>query len=301
MNSLWVQPEGNWPRSGTPGLGAPGCLGALPPGGLGPGQWAAWPPLLDLWVPGPGHHPHTATLLCVHAPCLFCLFRATSAAYGGSQARGGIGAVATGLHYSLSHAGSKLPLRPTPQLTAMPDNPLIKARDRTCVLKDASQICFRSATAGTALQPFPSPHTPPSVQRPHWFWALGGASSSGHNPLLGAKSSLPLSLWSTDPQPRGPSLPQPWPCSAHCWDAPARPSLSQPFNHQCPLQGVSAPTQLPTALSCRLQASPALPSQHGVILNVPVMPGKSLSQGGGQETRRQCRSCRSRDLNEGGR
>ena len=39
---------------------------------------------------------------------------ATPAVYGGSQARGRIGAVATGLHQSHSNAGSKLRLRPTP-------------------------------------------------------------------------------------------------------------------------------------------------------------------------------------------
>ena len=52
---------------------------------------------------------------------IFCLFRATTMAYVSSQARGQIGAVATGLHHSHSNARSKLRLRPTPQLTAMPD------------------------------------------------------------------------------------------------------------------------------------------------------------------------------------
>ena len=42
-------------------------------------------------------------------------------AYGGSQARGLIGAVAAGLRQSHSNAGSEPRLRPTPQLTAMPD------------------------------------------------------------------------------------------------------------------------------------------------------------------------------------
>ena len=39
--------------------------------------------------------------------CLFCLFRATPMAYGGSQARGLIGAVAIGLHHSHSDIGSE--------------------------------------------------------------------------------------------------------------------------------------------------------------------------------------------------
>ena len=46
---------------------------------------------------------------------------AAPAAYGGSQARGRIGAVATGLRQSHSNTGSKPRLQPTPQLTATPD------------------------------------------------------------------------------------------------------------------------------------------------------------------------------------
>ena len=52
---------------------------------------------------------------------VFCLFRATFAAYGGSQARGLKGVVTTGLHHSHSNTRSKLHLQPTPQLMAMPD------------------------------------------------------------------------------------------------------------------------------------------------------------------------------------
>ena len=46
---------------------------------------------------------------------------AAPVAYGGSQARGQIGAVATGLCQSHSNAGSEPRLQPTPQLTATPD------------------------------------------------------------------------------------------------------------------------------------------------------------------------------------
>ena len=46
---------------------------------------------------------------------------AAPAAYGGSQARGRIGAVATSLRQSHSNAGSEPRLQPTPQLTATPD------------------------------------------------------------------------------------------------------------------------------------------------------------------------------------
>ena len=57
---------------------------------------------------------------------VFCLFVVVAiswaapapAAYGGSQARGPIGAVATGLRQSHSNAGSEPHLQPTPQLTA---------------------------------------------------------------------------------------------------------------------------------------------------------------------------------------
>ena len=51
----------------------------------------------------------------------FCLFRAAPEAYGGSQARGLIRAVAPGLHHSHSNTRSKPRLRHTPQLTATPD------------------------------------------------------------------------------------------------------------------------------------------------------------------------------------
>ena len=51
----------------------------------------------------------------------FCFFRATPAAYGGSQAKGLIEATAAGLHHSHSNTRSELHLQPTPQLTATPD------------------------------------------------------------------------------------------------------------------------------------------------------------------------------------
>ena len=47
--------------------------------------------------------------------------RAALSAYGGSQARGLIGAIAAGLPHSHSNLGSKLHLQPTPQLTATQD------------------------------------------------------------------------------------------------------------------------------------------------------------------------------------
>ena len=51
----------------------------------------------------------------------FFSFRAAFVAYGVSQARGLIGAVAANLHYNHSNTGFKPRLQPTPQLTAMLD------------------------------------------------------------------------------------------------------------------------------------------------------------------------------------
>ena len=51
----------------------------------------------------------------------FAISGAAPAAYGGSQARGQIRAVAAGLHHSHSNAESQPCLQPTPQFTAMPD------------------------------------------------------------------------------------------------------------------------------------------------------------------------------------
>jgi len=61
-------------------------------------------------------HTHTHTIHFV-----FCLFRAAPMAYGGSQVRGLIGAVANGLLKSHSNIRSEPCLRPTPELTATPD------------------------------------------------------------------------------------------------------------------------------------------------------------------------------------
>ena len=65
----------------------------------------------------------------------FLLFRGALAAYGGSQARGLIGATAADLHHS--HGNSVIL------------NALGKARDQTHNLMVSSQICFCCATTGT--------------------------------------------------------------------------------------------------------------------------------------------------------
>ena len=59
--------------------------------------------------------------MCFVFVFVFVFSRAALAAYGGSQARGLIGAVAASLHQSHSNVGSEPHLRPTPQLTATPD------------------------------------------------------------------------------------------------------------------------------------------------------------------------------------
>ena len=81
---------------------------------------------------------------------VFCPFRATPMVYGGSQARGLIGAVSAGLHHSHRNARSEPRLQPTPQLTATPIlNPMREARGRTYNLMFPSWICFLCTTTGT--------------------------------------------------------------------------------------------------------------------------------------------------------
>ena len=71
----------------------------------------------------------------------FGLFRAAHMAHGGSQARGGIRAVAAGLRHSHSNVRSKhvFSLHHSSRQCRIL-NPLSKARDPTCNLKVPSQI-----------------------------------------------------------------------------------------------------------------------------------------------------------------
>ena len=86
---------------------------------------------------------HSLGQLCF---VFFCLFFAISwaapAAYGGSQARGLIRAIATGLRQSHSNVGSEPCLQPTPHSSRQCQilNPLIKARDGTPNLMVPSRI-----------------------------------------------------------------------------------------------------------------------------------------------------------------
>ena len=78
-------------------------------------------------------------------PSFLLSFRAVPTAYGSSQARGRIGAVAAGLHQSHSYAGQchiyDLP-HSSQQLIV---SPLSKARDQTCVFMDPSWDCYHWA------------------------------------------------------------------------------------------------------------------------------------------------------------
>ena len=72
--------------------------------------------------------------------------------YGGSQARGRIGAAAAGLHHSHSNTGSEpicIPHYSSQQHRIL--NPPSEAKDWTHILMDTSWICFCWATKGTPL------------------------------------------------------------------------------------------------------------------------------------------------------
>ena len=69
-----------------------------------------------------GSYPFCQPLFSTNLPHFFFFsFKAALTAYGSSQARGWIGAVAVCLYHSHSSAGSDPRLRPIPQLTARPD------------------------------------------------------------------------------------------------------------------------------------------------------------------------------------
>ena len=71
----------------------------------------------------------------------FHLFRATPMIFGGSQARGRIGAVAASLHHSHNNVGPEPHLQYTPQpWQCWILKPRSKARDRTHILMDTSWV-----------------------------------------------------------------------------------------------------------------------------------------------------------------
>ena len=63
-------------------------------------------------------------------------------AYGSSHAEGLVEAAPASLHHTHSSVGSKLPVTfTTSSQQCQILNPLSRARDRTCVLMDTSQVC----------------------------------------------------------------------------------------------------------------------------------------------------------------
>ena len=65
-----------------------------------------WIIVLSEYMPRMGLLDHMIILLFIYFYFYFLLFRATPMAYGGSQARGQIGATAAGVYHSHSNAGS---------------------------------------------------------------------------------------------------------------------------------------------------------------------------------------------------
>ena len=104
-----------------------------------------WPPGSS-WSRSKQTTPHPVCPSGISATCwedknwfylfIFSLCRATPTAYGTSQARGRIEAIAASLHHS--------------SWQHWIFNPLSEASDQTCILMDASQICFCWAMVGTA-------------------------------------------------------------------------------------------------------------------------------------------------------
>ena len=112
-------------------------------------QWVTYPALSLQWlrsllwrgIPGPGTFAHHGCgqkkkkkkanrkfiIICIFIYLFACLFRAAPVAYGGSQARGPIGATAAGLCHSHSNTVFEPHLQSIPQLTAT----LSKVRDQT--------------------------------------------------------------------------------------------------------------------------------------------------------------------------
>ena len=77
-----------------------------------------------------------------------CLYRAAPMAYGGSQAKGLIGATATSQCHYHSHSNARS--EPTPQLTATSDPyPLSETTDETHSLMVPSKIRFHCSMMGT--------------------------------------------------------------------------------------------------------------------------------------------------------
>ena len=145
----------------------------------------------------------------------YVLFRATPAAYGGFQARGQIGAVASGLHQSYSNARSELHLQPTPdpQPTERGQGSNLKPRgsysDSFLLHHDGnSHIAFLIVV-----------HTLAGMPRGECVVTVKHTNSQGSHNCLGAQiSPCILSLAGTIVAPAAgsssciPACPQPDPC-----------------------------------------------------------------------------------------
>ena len=93
--------------------------------------------------------------ICLFLPFFFLLFRALFVAYGCSQARGWIEAIAAGLRHSHSNIRSEPCLQPTPRFwKCWILNPLGKARDRTHNFMVSGQIHFHCTTTRTPIFTF---------------------------------------------------------------------------------------------------------------------------------------------------
>ena len=79
----------------------------------------------------------------------FFFFRAALTAYGGSQARGLMEGMATGLRHSSTRSEARLTYTTVHGNTSL--SPLSGARDRTWVLINTSQVCNHWAMARTPL------------------------------------------------------------------------------------------------------------------------------------------------------
>ena len=102
--------------------------------------------LFPLWMPESVAPSRNSIFFFVF---VFCLFRATPTAYGGSQARGPIGATAASLHHSPSNDRSKPCLIHHSSQHHQILKPLSEAREWSHNLTGPSWICFRCATPGT--------------------------------------------------------------------------------------------------------------------------------------------------------
>ena len=79
-----------------------------------------WGLRLEFFTVGKNPYDMKSTFIVILFVC-FLLLKTAPAVYGGSQARGLIGAIAASLHHSHSNVGSEPHLRPTPQLMTMLD------------------------------------------------------------------------------------------------------------------------------------------------------------------------------------